>query len=77
MIAEWSNYKQLGKHLQNASTTYDNTIKTVGETNKEGILLIAQQLADIFPITDLSKADKKNLKDTGFDGTKKNISVAE
>ena len=72
-----SKYKQLGKHLENASFTYDSTIATVGETNKAGLLLLAQQLADKFPTSDLSKSDKKILKDTGFDGTKKNISVTE
>ena len=68
-----SEYKQLGKHLQNASSAYENTISTVGETNKTGILLLAQQLADLCPSADLAKADKRVLKDTGFDGNKKNI----
>ncbi len=68
-----SEYKQLGKHLQNASSAYENTIATVGETNKAGILLLAQQLADVCPTADLAKADKRVLKDTGFDGNKKNL----
>ena len=68
-----SNYKQLGKHLQNASSSYESTISTVGETNKAGLLLLAQQLADLCPTAELSKADKRVLKDTGFDGTKKNV----
>lgn len=67
-----SAYKQLGKHLQEASGLYESTISTVGETNKAGLLLLAQQLADLCPTADLSKADKRVLKDTGFDGTKKN-----
>lgn len=72
-----SDYKQLGKHLQSASSAYENTISSVGETNKAGILLLAQQLADKFPTSELTKSDKRVLKDTGFDGTKKNISVTE
>ena len=67
-----SHYKQLGRHLQEAAGVYENTISTVGETNKAGILLLAQQLADLCPTADLAKADKKVLKATGFDGTKKN-----
>ena len=70
-----SDYKQLGKHLQNASSAYESTIATVGETNKAGLLLLAQQLADLCPTADLAKADKKVLKDTGFDGTKKNAAA--
>lgn len=71
-----SNYKQLGKHLQNASSTYESTLSTVGETNKAGLLLLAQQLADLCPTAELSKADKNVLKNTGFDGTKKNVCSA-
>ena len=70
-----SDYKQLGKHLQNASSAYESTIATVGETNKAGLLLLAQQLADLCPTADLAKADKKVLKDPGFDGTKKNAAA--
>lgn len=72
-----SRYKQLGKHLQNASSAYSDTVAAVGETNKTGLLLKAQQLADKFPTSELTKSDKRVLKDTGFDGTKKNISVTE
>lgn len=72
-----SRYKQLGKHLQNASSAYSDTVAAVGETNKTGLLLKAQQLADKFPTSELTKADKKVLRDTGFDGTKKNVSVTE
>ena len=71
-----SDYKQLGKYLQNASSAYGNTIAAVGETNKSGLLLLAQQLADKFP-SNLTQADKRILKGTGFDGNKKNVSAAE
>ncbi len=66
-----SQYQQLGKHLQNAQDTYDQSVSIVGETNKTGILFTAQQLANLAPTADLSKADKKVLRDTGFDGSKK------
>ena len=66
-----SQYQQLGKHLQNAQDTYDQSVSIVGETNKTGILFTAQQLANLAPTADLSKADKKILRDTGFDGSKK------
>ncbi len=68
-----SQYKQVGKHLQNANDSYDQSISLVGETTQTGILYTAQQLANLVPSADLSKADKKVLKETGFDGTKKNI----
>ena len=72
-----SGYKQLGKHLRDACGAYENTVSTVGDTNKTGLLLLAQQLADLCPSADLSKADKRVLKDTGFDGTKKNVNRSE
>ncbi len=66
-----SQYMQLGKHLQNAHDAYDQSVSLVGETNKTGLLFTAQQLANLVPTADLSKADKKALRATGFDGTKK------
>lgn len=66
-----SQYIQLGKHLQNAQDAYDQSVSLVGESNKTGLLLSAQQLANLVPTSDLSKADKKVLHDTGFDGTQK------
>ena len=68
-----SQYKQVGKHLQDAHDSYDQSISLVGETTQTGILYNAQQLANLVPSADLSKADKKVLQNTGFDGTKKNI----
>ena len=65
-----SQYVQLAKHLQNANDLYKQSVAMVGENNKTGLLLTAQQLADLCPTADLSKADKKVLKETGFDGTK-------
>ena len=71
-------YKQLGKHLQDASAAYENTVATVGETNKTGLLLLAQQLADLCPTTAITQTTKNALRDTGFDGSKKNsVTAAE
>lgn len=70
-----SQYQQVGKHLQDAHASYEQSISLVGQTNKTGILFTAQQLANLAPTAELSKGDKKILKDTGFDGTKKNTEV--
>ena len=72
----FSQYVQLAKHLQTATDLYNQSVAMVGENNKTGLLLTAQQLADLCPTADLSKADKKALQGTGFDGTKHQADAA-
>lgn len=66
-----SDFTQMGKHLRNAQSHYEGSLQKVGENNTKGLIRTAQELANICPSGDVSKGDKKILRETGYDGTKK------
>ena len=57
--------------LKNAQSHYEGALQKVGENNTKGLIRTAQELANICPSGDVSKGDKKILRETGYDGTKK------